>query len=437
MKDSYSLDLDARGMERQYDAHHRAYDAIYQRCGLPVVSVGSDMGMMGGSVADEFMYRNSIGEDTLITCSECGYAANRQIAVHRGDVRNSGDALPLQKIHTPGTKTIEDLAVFLDVPKHRLAKAVFMVATIADGEETSEKFILVMIRGDLEVNETKLSNTVKALALRPATDDEIRARGIEPGYGSPIGARDTMVVADDTVSGETNMFVGANEEGYHFSNVNLNRDFRADIVGDIAYAEEGFPCVSCGSPLTANRGIEVGNIFQLGTRYSDSMNCFYLDNTGNQRPVYMGSYGIGIGRLLACLVEEYHDEHGIIWPPQVAPHQIHLINLSSDRSHADRQYDRFTEKGWDVLYDDRDERAGVKFNDADLIGVPIRFTVGDRVLAQGNAEVKLRWENDTRLIPLADVETRMAETLETLESTFRERFPLNQQGDRRDRYQRY
>ena len=425
MKDSYSLDLDAEGMGRQYEAHYRAYEEIYRRCGLPVMAVGADMGMMGGSMAHEFMYLSDVGEDTLITCPVCGYAANRQIAARGKDARNAGEPLPLEKIHTPGAQTIEDLATFLDMPKHRLAKAVFLMATVADGEETGESFILAIIRGDLDVNETKLSTALNALALRPALEEDIRAHGIEPGYGSPIGARDVTVVVDNSIAGETNMVAGANEEEYHFANVNLERDFKADLMADIAYAEKGSPCASCASSLESHRGVEVGNIFQLGTRYSDAMNCTYLDDTGNQKPIFMGSYGIGIGRLLACVVEEYHDEHGIIWPPQLAPYQLYLVNLASDPSHGETLYRLFTERGWEVLFDDRDDRAGVKFNDADLIGVPIRITVGDRALAGGNVEVKLRWEKESSLVSVTDIETEIEKTMQELEAVFTARFPLN------------
>lgn len=221
------------------------------------------------------------------------------------------------------------------------------------------------------------------------------------------------------------MVAGANEEEYHFANVNLERDFKADLMADIAYAEKGSPCASCASSLESHRGVEVGNIFQLGTRYSDAMNCTYLDDTGNQKPIFMGSYGIGIGRLLACVVEEYHDEHGIIWPPQLAPYQLYLVNLASDPSHGETLYRLFTERGWEVLFDDRDDRAGVKFNDADLIGVPIRITVGDRALAGGNVEVKLRWEKESSLVSVTDIETEIEKTMQELEAVFTARFPLN------------
>jgi prolyl-tRNA synthetase len=424
MKDSYSLDTDAQGMEQQYEAHYGAYERIFRRCNLPVVAVGSDLGMMGGSVAHEFMYLNSIGEDTILRCPQCGYGANRQIAVFKSEPTNTGAPLELEKVHTPDAKTIADLSAFLSVTAKALAKAVFSIATLAKGEETVEQFVITVIRGDLDVNETKLAQALGSLALRPAREDEIRAHGIEPGYGSPIGARDVMVVVDSSITGETNLVAGANETDYHLKNVNYPRDFEADLVADVAYAEDGFLCGECSSALSAARGVEMGNIFQLGTKYSDSMKCTYLDDSGTQRPIYMGSYGIGIGRLLACIVEEYHDDHGVIWPPQVAPYQVHLVNLCASAEVADGLYEELTATGVDVLYEDRDERAGVKFNDADLIGVPLRVTVGDRNLSQGNIETKLRWDTDNTTIPVARAGDSIKNLVGGLEAAFAARFPL-------------
>ena len=423
MKDSYSLDADAEGMKRQYEAHFGAYERIFRRCSLPVVAVGSDLGMMGGSVAHEFMYLSSIGEDTILSCPKCGYAANRQIAVFRHESANTSAPAEPEKVHTPDTRTIADLSAYLTVPATSLAKAVFSIATLDKGEETVEQFVITVIRGDLDVNETKLAQALGSLALRPAIDEEIRARGIEPGYGSPIGARDTMVVVDSSITGEANLVAGANEPEYHLKNINFPRDFEADLVADVAYAEDGFLCCECGTPLSAARGVEMGNIFQLGTRYSDSMRCTYLDDSGAQRPIYMGSYGIGIGRLLASIVEEYHDDHGVIWPPEVAPYQVHLVNLCSDPEYADRLYEELAAMGVETLYEDRDERAGVKFNDADLIGIPLRVTVGDRNLSQGNIETKLRWDTENGVIPAAGAGESIQTMVGCLGAAFAARFP--------------
>ncbi|MBN1685764.1 MAG: proline--tRNA ligase [Spirochaetales bacterium] len=423
MKDSYSLDLDAEGMERSYAAHLEAYKRIFSACGLPVTVVTSDLGLMGGLKADEFMYLNDIGEDTLIICSNCGYAANRQVAAFDKRSNQEETPLPLEKVHTPGVKTIDALADNLKLPKEKLAKAVFLMAT------AEEKFILALVRGDLEVNEAKLAKAARVSAFRPAVEEEITSRGISPGYGSPIGAKNVTVVMDDSLQTAANFVAGANERDYHFLNVNAGRDFEADIVADISFASAGRRCARCGEKLIEKRGIEVGNIFGLGTKYSESMNCTYLDRDGKRKPVYMGSYGIGIGRLLASVVEQYHDDYGIIWPPRLAPFDIHLVDLVSGREQADHVRGRLERAGYRVLHDDRDERAGVKFNDADLIGIPVRITIGEKTLKEGCVELKLRWEKEKSAIPIEELEKRVCALISGLDDTFRKRFPLESRKD--------
>lgn len=424
MKDSYSLDLDSAGMEHQYQAHYQAYKRIYAACSLPIVTVTSDLGLMGGLKADEFMYLNDIGEDTLIICDDCGYSANRQIAKFDKSIEPAGEPLALERVHTPEAKTIDALAEYLKLPAKRLAKAVFLMAKTDRDNPDEERFILAVVRGDLEVNETKLSNVTGAFALRPALQEEITARGICPGYGSPIGAKNVTVVIDDSVEAGGNFVAGANEEGYHYLNVNSGRDFKPDIVADIASAAPGFSCAECGGALTEKRGIEVGNIFQLGTKYSESMNCTYLDNDGKRKPVFMGSYGIGIGRLLASVVEEYHDEYGIIWPPRLAPYDVHLVDLASTDEHANRIRESLKRNGIRVLQDDRNERAGVKFNDADLIGIPVRITIGEKALKNNCVELKLRWEKEKSEIPVDGLEENVCAVVSRLDEAFRKRFPL-------------
>lgn len=411
MKDSYSLDRDADGMKEQYKRHYDAYFRIFKRCCLPAVAVTSDIGMMGGQSAHEYIYPSEIGEDTIIKCLSCGYAANRQIATFgkkpsasAGDMPDRPDQAALEKIHTPGAATIESLSRFLKIPAAKLAKAVFLVA--------DDSFVVALIRGDLEVNETKLSNAIKAVSLRPATDDEIRRHGIEPGFGSAIGCRDATVVADDTVPAITNMVTGANEPDYHYINANYGRDFKADIIADIALAEADSPCSECGSPLLSFRGVEIGNIFQLGTRYSEAMHCSYLDTDGIGKPVYMGSYGIGLGRLLACIAEQHHDESGFIWPVSVAPFHVHVVDLCKDSHQADSIYIELSSEGIEVLIDDRKERAGVKFNDADLIGIPVRITVGEKSLSQGGVEMRFRRSGHSEIVPLTEIVSRLHSALE-------------------------
>jgi prolyl-tRNA synthetase len=392
MKDSYSLDADWDGLDRQYRAHYQAYFNIFRRCGLPAIAVKSDVGMMGGKLAHEFMYLTPIGEDTLMLCDHCGYTANRQIARFQKTAAPPEELRPVQKVPTPHTPTIQALAELLNVPTSRTAKAVFLIATLTEGGQDVTRLVFAVVRGDMEVNETKLANAVKAKELRPAREDEIRAVGAAPGYASPIGIQGAMVVIDDAVATSPNLVAGANEEGYHLLNTNHPRDYRADSVTDIAAAEEGSACPQCGQPLRASRGVEVGNIFKLGTRYSDALGATFLDQDGQAKPVIMGSYGIGVGRLLACVAEHHHDDHGLRWPITIAPYEVHLVVLPGGPAGevAEQLYADLRAAGVEVLFDDRDERPGVKFNDADLIGLPLRLTVGERGLAKGGVELKRR-----------------------------------------------
>lgn len=391
MKDSYSFDRDVEGLEKQYKAHYAAYFRIFSRCGLPVIAVGSDSGMMGGKVAHEYMYLSPIGEDTIITCNECGYTANRQVATFK-KTYYLADMLPTEKVPTPEAKTIEELCEFLKIEPTQTAKALFMMGTFVNSEtgEEHEKLIVGLVRGDMDIEENKLQNAARANGLRPAHVDEIKAAGMEPGFGSPIGAKgDIIVIVDDSVAQSNNLVAGANEEGYHLRNTNYGRDYQG-TVADIASAATGYICPICGKPLTSSKGVEVGNIFQLGTRYSESMGCFYQDEDGVRKPVIMGSYGIGVGRLLACLAEQYNDENGLKIPLSVAPYQVHLVSLVKDAEVGEKIYDDLQAAGIEVLYDDRKESAGVKFADADLMGVPIRMTIGNRSLKEGKVEIKLR-----------------------------------------------
>jgi prolyl-tRNA synthetase len=416
MKDSYSLDVDWEGLDRQYRAHYQAYFNIFHRCGMPVLAVKSDVGMMGGKMAHEFMYLAPIGEDTLILCDACGYTANRQIARFRKPPAAAEPPKSIGKVATPDVSTIEDLARFLDLPRSKTAKAYLAVATITEGQEDVSKFVFAVVRGDMDVNETKLANAVQAKDLRPAHEEEIRQIGAVPGYASPVGLSDVLVVVDDIVPESPNLVAGANEYGYHLLNVNYGRDYQAGIVADIAVAEDGHACPDCGKILRASRGVEVGNIFKLGTRYSDSMGCTYLDQDGKPRPVIMGSYGIGVGRLLACVAEEYHDDRGLAWPISVAPYQIHLVALKGGEDAADSLYAALEGSGFEVLYDDRDESPGVKFNDADLIGIPLRLTVSGRSLKAGGVELKHRQGTDLAIVPTGEVIQRVKAEISALET---------------------
>ena len=403
MKDSYSLDKDRDGLDQQYRAHYQAYFNIFHRCGLPVIAVKSDVGMMGGSMAHEFMYLTPVGEDTLLLCDECAYSANRQIALFQKPVPEKEELLAIEKTATPDTKTIEDLATLLDIPESRTAKAVFLIATFSEGTEESEKFVFAIVRGDMDLNETKLFNAIKAKEMRPATEEEIIAVGAVPGYASPVDIEDALVVVDDLIPDSPNLVAGANEDGYHLLNVNLGRDYDADIVADIALAEEGYLCPMCGKPMRASRGVEVGNIFKLGTRYSEDMEASVLDKDGKKQYVIMGSYGIGSGRLLASVAEEFHDEDGLTLPISVAPYAVHLIALKGAETEGDKVYKELQGIGVEVLYDDRVESPGVKFADADIIGIPIRLTVSSRTIKEKGVELKHRDQAESRIVPDSDL----------------------------------
>lgn len=428
MKDSYSLDTDQEGLERQYLAHYQAYFNIFNRCGIPTLAVAADSGIMGGKVSHEYMYLTGVGEDTIVRCTGCGYAANGQVARFRRSDAVAGDAQEMERVDTPQTTTIDDLSKLLDIEPRQTAKAVFFMGRFKkdDGEVDEERLIFAVIRGDLEVNETKVANAAGALGLRPAHDDEIKAVGAVPGYASAIGVDNVLVIADTSIEAATNLVAGANEEGVHVRNVNYGRDWQATTVTDIASAQEGDACDECGQTLQLTRGVEVGNIFQLGTRFTDALGASFLDENGKAQSIIMGSYGIGVGRLLACVVEESHDDGGIVWPITVAPYQVHLVSLAKSdgeaRTAADQLYADLQGRGIDVLYDDRKENPGVKFKDADLIGCPVRVTVGDRGLKNGIMELKVRSEEGKGdEVPVADIvpqiEARIARLHEAIAST--------------------
>jgi len=416
MKDSYSFDKDQEGLEKVYRAHYKAYFRIFSRAGLPCVAVGADSGMMGGKVSHEYMYLSPIGEDTIITCPHCGYTANRQVASFKKE-HYPEEMKALEKIETPEAKTIEELCAFLKIAPEKTAKAVFMVGTFVNDKtgEESNKLIVALIRGDMEVEESKLSNAARANAIRPAHEEEITEHGIVPGFGSAIGAKgDILVIVDDTVAQSNNLVAGANEKGYHYLNTNFGRDYKG-TVADIASARQGYACPECGEPLNASKGVEIGNIFQLGTRYSEAMNCCYQAEDGTRKPVIMGSYGIGVGRLLACLAEEYNDEGGLKLPISVAPYQVHLISLVKDTAVGEELYEKLNAAGIEVLFDDRKESAGVKFADADIIGCPIRITIGNRSLKEGKVEVKIREDNEATSFLLSDIVEEVKATISRLQ----------------------
>lgn len=409
MLDAYSLDADDAGLDAVYERVAVAFERIFARCGVSYVAVEASAGEMGGREPREYMALSANGEDTLAICPNCGYAANLEVAASRisaGAQINASEVgitfEAMQEVPTPDCKTIADLAAFMGVPEAATAKAVFF--------DTPERgLVFAVIRGDLEVNELKLRAAAKVSALNPATIEQIVAAGAVPGYASPVGlavATDSQpqsgvyVIADPSVVAAGPLVAGANHAGYHLRNVVYGRDWQSTTLADIATVRAGDPCVRCATPLIFERGVEIGHIFKLGTRFSVALGAQYLAHDGSARPVVMGSYGIGIERLLQIIIEQHHDNAGIVWPAAVAPFDAHLVRLGKGaavHSAADALYNELTAAGIRVLYDDRDESAGVKFNDADLLGLPVRLLVSERLLATDEIELKPRGGEATRL----------------------------------------
>jgi prolyl-tRNA synthetase len=413
MKDLYSFDTDETGLDESYQKMCQAYSNIYARLGLPALMVEADSGAIGGKDSHEFMVITETGEDEVIRCSNCGYAANVEKAQFAKTdktivLSKAAKLLPLEEIATPEAETIEEVARFVGVPTSQTLKAVFY---FADGQ-----FIFVIIRGDLEVNETKLRNALKCSELRLATEGEVNEAGLVAGFASPIGIKGVKVIADDSITSGSNFTVGANKPGYHLKNANYPRDFQVDFIADIALARSGDSCPECRGKLSSARGIEVGHVFKLGTFISERFGASFLDADGKSQPIVMGSYGIGLGRLLAAIVEQSHDDKGIIWPLSVAPYQVYLCPLSLDKPAilptAEKIYQELQKEGIEVLFDDRDDSPGVKFNDADLLGIPLRLTLSPRTLQSQSVEAKWRTEKEARLLPLDDLTAQVKKLLD-------------------------
>ena len=390
MKDLYSFDKDVEGMNESYRKMSVAYTNIFTRCGLDFRAVEADSGAIGGGHSEEFTVLAPEGESRIACCDACSYAASDEKAALRPIDAPDEAELPLEKVATPGTHTIALLAEYLKVPVEKTIKAVAY-------QTEDDTLILAFLRGDHEVNEIKLANVVPgARDLRMADEDAIRAVGGCPGFMSPIGiAKGTHIVVDETAMRMHNAVSGANEADFHYTNVNPKRDFEAVTVADIRLVEEGDACPVCeNGHLHIGRGIEAGQIFALGTKYSEAMGATFLDETGKAQPMQMGCYGIGIGRTMAAAIEQNHDEHGIIWPRAIAPYEVVVVavNAKDDAqlAYAEEVYEELRAAGIDVLLDDRRERAGVKFNDCDLIGYPVRIAIGPKTIDSGSIEVKVR-----------------------------------------------
>jgi prolyl-tRNA synthetase len=405
MKDAYSFHATPEDLDSYYQRVHEAYVRIFRRVGIEPVIVQSDTGIMGGKLAHEFMLETPHGEDYLILCRHCGYQANAEIARFQREAAPA-TAQPLERVATPTQQTIEEVSSFLGVKPSQTMKAVFYSA---DG-----KLVLVLVRGDLEASETKLRNFLKCGELLPAGTDQIEACGMVAGFAGPMGAHDCRILADESVAVAANLVTGANENGWHLKNCNLGRDFTPEVVGDFAQADSGCLCPQCGKTLEATRGIEIGNIFKLGTKFSTSMGATFLDEKGERQPAVMGCYGIGVGRLMASVVEQHHDEWGIRWPKSIAPFQVELVSIGQDAAvvqAAQQLHDQLVASKIEVLWDERDERPGVKFKDADLWGAPLRIAIGAKALAQGGVEWKPRDQKEATIAPLDSVVAKVREFL--------------------------
>ena len=398
MKDAYSFDKDQAGLDVSYDKMHDAYVKIFNRCGIDAKCVEADSGAIGGANSAEFMVKSEVGEDDVVFCSACDYAANIEKAEATPEKAEVEELLEMEKVATPDSRGIYEVSEFLKVsPKKTVKLLMFNV----DG-----KIVGVVVRGDREVNEVKVANAAQASGdiIMASNEEYTKATNCEPGFGGPVGIKVDLLLVDEEVANMYNMILGANETGYHLKNVNYGRDFEG-VVGDFRKIESGEKCPKCGSEVTIARGTEVGHIFKLGTKYSAAMNATFIDENGKNVPFVMGCYGIGVTRTMASIIEQHHDENGIIWPLSVAPYHVSVIPVNikdeAQMKIANKLYEELRAIGVDALLDDRNERPGVKFKDSELIGIPMRVTVGKKI-TDGEVEFKLR-DGEMEVIKIEDV----------------------------------
>ncbi|RLA97481.1 MAG: proline--tRNA ligase [Deltaproteobacteria bacterium] len=409
MKDAYSFDADERGAEESYRKMYEAYCRIFERCGLRFRAVEADTGLIGGRFSHEFMVLAESGEDVIASCSSCDYAANIEMAeVGRSEGKGGKEEpKPLERVLTPGRSRVEEVAAFLGVPPSKLIKTLIL--------RTDKGVVAALLRGDHELSEPKLRRHLGVSTVEMADEEMIReVTGGPMGFSGPVGLK-IPIVADRAISGMRNMVVGGNEEDVHLINANPGRDFQVSEFADIRVAQAGDPCPRCGGRLEIWRGIEVGHIFKLGTKYSEAMGATYLDAEGREKPLVMGCYGIGVGRTVAAAIEQNHDEDGIIFPMSIAPFHVYLLPVNTNDPEvmgvSERLYEELEGEGVEVLFDDRDERAGVKFKDADLIGIPLRLTVGERNLKEGKVEIRKRRTKETVLVGIEETVQRVKELI--------------------------
>jgi prolyl-tRNA synthetase len=413
MKDAYSFDVDEKALGRSYQSMYDAYVRIYTRAELKFLPVEADTGLIGGDVSHEFMAVSPFGEDSVVTCAKCGYAANKEKAEcppagAASPATETRQILPLEEVSTPGAHTIDQVSSFLKMSPRQVLKTIVY--------RTNRGFVAALLRGDHEVNEAKLRRAAGAETLELATPEEIlRETGGPVGFTGPVGLKIRLLM-DHAVAPLENVATGANRKDTHLVNVNPNRDFRPEATADLRLALEGDPCPRCGGPLGFTHGIEVGHVFKLGTRYSAKMNCNYLDDKGQLHPMVMGCYGIGVNRILAAAVENHHDDGGIVWPKALAPYQVQIVSLDHKKLQivetARNLYEELGKAGIEVLWDDRDAAPGVKFADADLVGIPVRITVGKRTVEAGTVDLRRRPSKDQKSVPVAGVVEAVRRELE-------------------------
>ncbi|WP_283695852.1 proline--tRNA ligase [Clostridium perfringens] len=408
MKDGYSFDKDQEGLDLAYEKMRKAYVNIFNRCGLDAKAVAADSGAIGGSGSAEFMVKSEVGEDDVVFCTACDYAANIEKAPSTPEHGEKEELMEVEKVETPAVKSIEDLAKFFECSPKKIAKTLIFQA--------DDKVVAVVLRGDREANEVKIANAIgEVIELEMASEEAVKeATGAAVGFAGPMGIKVDMLLVDQEVANMYNFIIGANETDMHLKNVNYGRDFEG-IVGDFRNVTIGEKCPECGKEITISRGTEVGHIFKLGTKYSESMGATFIDEDGKAKPFIMGCYGIGVTRTVASIIEQHNDENGIIWPLEVAPYHLSVIpaNVKNEEqaTKAEEIYNELRKMGVEALLDDRKERAGVKFKDSELMGIPMRITVG-KMIGEGQVEFKLRNGGEVETLSIEEVYNRVREEFE-------------------------
>ena len=408
MKDGYSFDKDQEGLDLAYEKMRKAYVNIFNRCGLDAKAVAADSGAIGGSGSAEFMVKSEVGEDDVVFCTACDYAANIEKAPSTPEHGEKEELMEVEKVETPVVKSIEDLAKFFECSPKKIAKTLIFQA--------DDKVVAVVLRGDREANEVKIANAIgEVIELEMASEEAVKeATGAAVGFAGPMGIKVDMLLVDQEVANMYNFIIGANETDMHLKNVNYGRDFEG-VVGDFRNVTIGEKCPECGKEITISRGTEVGHIFKLGTKYSESMGATFIDEDGKAKPFIMGCYGIGVTRTVASIIEQHNDENGIIWPLEVAPYHVSVIpaNVKNEEqaTKAEEIYNELRKMGVEALLDDRKERAGVKFKDSELMGIPMRITVG-KMIGEGQVEFKLRNGGEVETLSIEEVYNRVREEFE-------------------------